>query len=144
MKIEAFLNKSVLIPVIFVGRIMENQVQDELKHLDLSLLEALVVVSIFFEGGDCRPSELARTLNVSRAHVSIAIKQLLKKEFLSRKISSLDARFISLTLSASGRAKSQRLVRIFDALNEKFEKFFGVRKAEELAGALARFLETSS
>lgn len=136
MKIEQFLKKSPIIPIIFTATKIENDLRQKLSQHDLSILESLVLVAIVFEGKDCRPSEIAAGLQISRVRVSQIIKNLIQKNFVSRSIVGEDARFISIKITPRGKSVSSKLVSIFERSNTLIENQLGAKNSEQAASHL--------
>lgn len=140
MKITLFLKKSVIVPALFTAANLEATLKKRLSTYDLTILEALILVGIAFESRDCRPSELSTNLHASRARVSQAIKKLVQKNLIERRLESEDARFIAIRLTARGKTISTKLVSVFDDINDRIENSIGAKSAESTAGHLFNLL----
>ena len=135
MRIEAYLRQSPLFAIRRTSRQFDTYLGSVLPHRDLSFLEALVLVSIFFEDPKpVKPSELAETLMVTRGNVSHCISTLEAKGMVRRRIDPDDARAIHLVLKPEGRAHAMRVIKTFDRLQKDFERQIG---AAELESALS-------
>ncbi len=141
MKITTFLKKSLIIPTLFTAINLESELKRRLSAHGLTTLEALIIVGIAFEARDCRPSELSNNFHASRARISQALKKLIDKNLVERKLESEDARFISIKLSTKGKNLSTKLVSIFDEMNDKIEHSIGAKNAEQAAGHIFSLLQ---
>ena len=131
MRIKAFLLQSPLFAISRASR----RVDQVLGAGDLPFLEALVLVSIFFEEPKpVKPSQLAETLCTARGNVSHCISALESKELVRRRIDPDDARGFHVLLKPHGRTRAMRVIRAFDRLQKQFEREIG---ASELKSALA-------
>ncbi len=143
MKIESFLQKSLIIPTLFMATQLEARLQQKISAHGLSTLEALILVAILFEGRDCRPSELATNLRASRVRISQSLKKLIEKGFIDRKLERQDARFIAVRITVPGKTPAVKLVGIFDKLNHSIEKQLGAKNAEQAAVQLFTLLRAT-
>jgi len=141
MKIEHFLKKSLIIPTLFTASKLEMELQQRLSAHDVSTLEALILVAITFEGRDCRPSELALHLQSSRARISQALKKLIEKNLVDRKLEREDARFIAIKITPHGKNLATKLISIFDRINDVIENQLGAKNAEQTATQLFHLLK---
>ena len=141
MKISNFIKKSPVIPILLGAEAVSRRLNEHFGKFDLSTMEALVLVGIFFEEKDVRPSELAKALKVSRARLSQALSSLLRREYLNRKIESKDARFINIQITSSGRQLALKLIKVFDKESMLIETKLGVKKAESTAENLLSCIE---
>lgn len=134
MRIDAYLRQSPLFTVRRASRQFDAHFSQVLRNRDISFLEALVLVSIFFEEPKTiKPSELADALAVTRGNISHCISTLEAKGLVRRRIDSEDARAIHIQLKPEGRALAMKLIRAFDRLQKDFERYVG---ASELEAAL--------
>jgi DNA-binding MarR family transcriptional regulator len=143
MKIDQFLKRSVIIPTIFAATKLETKIQKKIGEYDLSILEALILVAIVFEGRECRPSELALNLQASRVRVSQSIKTLAKRNLVERNFESSDARFIAIRVTAKGKSLSTKLIVAFDKINNEVESVLGIKNAEQTAAQMYNLIKKS-
>ena len=134
MRIEAYLRQSPLFAVRRASRHFDAHLAQIVRNRNLSFLEALVLVSIFFEEPKpIKPSELAETLAVTRGNLSHCISTLEAKGMVRRRIAPEDARAIHIQLKPEGRAQAMKAIAAFDRLQKDFERQVG---AAELNAAL--------
>lgn len=136
MKIANFLKKSLIVPTLFTASRFETELHERLSAHGVTILEALILVGIVFENRDCRPSELSLIFHTSRPRISQALKKLVAKNLIERKMETKDARFIVVKITSKGRSLSTKLVSVFDQMNDRIEKIIGVKNAELAAGQL--------
>lgn len=134
MRIDAFLRESPMFAVHCAARRFNALANQALATDDLSFLEGLLLVAIFFEAPkQIKPSQLAETLATTRGNISHSISSLEGKGLLQRKIDPADARAYLLTLKPSGKKAAFRVISAFDGMQRAFEKEVG---KGELAEAL--------
>ena len=139
MRIEAFLRQSPLFAVRQASSRFEAHFARILRNRDISLMEALVLVSVFFEEPKrINPSNLAETLGVTRGNVSHCISTLEAKGMVRRRIDPDDARAIHVLLKPEGRSQAMRLIRTFDRLQKDFEKHVGGSGLEAALSVIAQ------
>ncbi|WP_414640843.1 MarR family winged helix-turn-helix transcriptional regulator [Bdellovibrio sp.] len=141
MKISKFIERSPVVPTLLVAEAISRDLDTRLKTFDLSISEALILVGVFFEDKEARPSELAKTLRISRSRLSQCLSRLITAGYLNRKIESQDARFINIQITSQGKHIALKLIKIFDDQSTRIEAKVGVRKAEALAESLLKVFE---
>ncbi len=113
-----------------------------LKKENLNLLQGLVLTALFFEyRADLSPSQLAEVFQTSRGNMSHILSDLEYKGYLRRVVNPKDARQFKIELKPDGRKKALALIRIYDKLQDFFEKSLGMsacRKTTEGIHLLAR------
>ena len=126
MRIEAFLQESPMFAVNCAARRFASLANQALAADNLSFLEGLVLVAIFFEAPkQIKPSQLAETFATTRGNISHSLSSLEGKGFLQRKIDPLDARAFLLALKPSGRKAAYRVISAFDGMQRAFETEVG-------------------
>jgi len=135
LRIQAFLQQSPLFAVRRASRQVETHLARIIGSGEISFLEALVLVSVFFEEPQpVRPSELAGTLSTTRGNVSHCISSLEAKGLVRRRIDPEDARGFNVVLKPDGKSLAMRVIRALDRLQKDFEQRI---RASELQTALA-------
>jgi DNA-binding MarR family transcriptional regulator len=128
MRINAFLTESPMFAVSRTARRFDALASRSLAADGLSFLEGLILAAIFFEAPrQIKPSELAETFGTTRANISHTVSALESKGLLLREIDPSDARAYLLALKPSGRKCALRVIRVFDRLQETFEREVGKR-----------------
>lgn len=126
MRIDAFLRESPMFTVKRAARRFEALAAAALAADELGFLEGLVLAAIFFEAPrQIKPSELAETFATTRGNISHSISSLEAKGMLQRKIDPEDARAYLLTLKPQGKRAAMRVIKVFDRLQQRFEKAVG-------------------
>jgi DNA-binding MarR family transcriptional regulator len=150
MKIQEFTRRSLLLAI---GSSYDTILRDLNTHLrkeDCSLLQALILISLFFEStatapasiGAVTPSRLAETLRASRGNVSHSLSSLEKRGLIQRRLSEADARSYFLQLRPAGRKLACRLIRVIDELEGFFEARLGRDGVDGAIQSFARLAET--
>jgi DNA-binding MarR family transcriptional regulator len=122
MKIQEFLRQSPTMRILAAAREMEIAMRDILSGESLNLLQALVLVSLFFEEGtESRPSELHETFSTTKSHISHCISRLEELGFVKRSPEMKDRRACRVRLTAKGSEACRDLIRYFDRLQAASE-----------------------
>ena len=132
MRIESFLDQSIVFQAGRFARRMEASLTSALKHEDLSLTEALVLAAIFLEKKRVRPSELACTFETTRGNVSHVVSSLEAKRLVRRRIDPEDARGFQLELEAAGKKRAARVAGILDRFQSQMEDRVSPAKLEAM------------
>lgn len=111
----------------FVSNQVSHSFDRKLETLDVRVAE-WVVLRELFEGDPLVPSELAKTIGMTRGAVSKIMDRLEAKSLLIRSTSERDRRFQTVTVSAKGRALVPRLAALAD---QNDREFFGHLKPAE-------------
>lgn len=123
MKIEKFLSQNPSFQVVVAGNSIFNSVTADLKDLGLSMMEALVLVAIFFEKEKvARPTQIKEAFGISKANISHCIRSLEKKKLIKRAMHESDARGYVLSLSVKGHQTCTSVVSYFDKLQNRLER----------------------
>lgn len=137
MRIETFLEQSPLFEVSRASRKLEGHLARILQAENITFLEALVLISIFFEEPNpAKPSQLATTFSTTRGNVSHCISSLEAKGFLRRRIDPEDARGFLLLLKPLGRRCAMQAIRTLDQMQKQFEKKIGIAELEAALSAI--------
>lgn len=111
----------------FVSNQVSHSFDRKLAALEVSVAE-WVVLRELFEGDPMVPSELAKTMGLTRGAVSKIMDRLEAKSLVSRSASERDRRYQAVTLTAKGRGLVPRLAALAD-YNDR--EFFGHLKPAE-------------
>jgi len=139
MKIKKFVHESPLVGIMAAQLQLNRVLVEKFSAIDLSYLEAMVLVTIFFEGNrKIGPSEIARSLFYPLPRVSTAISQLHNNGLITRALLDEDSRKYSIILSAKGRHKASKAVGIFDSLQISVEESLGMSSSTQLNQGLLK------
>lgn len=122
MEIEKYISTSPAINIMFANAIIIKSMQKSVGESNCGFLEALVLVSIYFEKKDVRPSLLAETFKSSRSNISHIITKLEKKKYLKRILDETNAKSYILKLTPDGVKRVNKFVKFFDDLQKGIEK----------------------
>lgn len=143
MKIETYLRQSPLFEISWAARKFETHLAQQLGHGTVGLLEALVLVSIFFEKPlTVTPSCLAETFSTTRGNISHCISSLEAKGLVGRKIDPEDARAFRLLLKPQGKKIAMQLIRTLDRMQASFERTIGAKELETALNVVRKVEET--
>ncbi|MCU1321157.1 MAG: regulatory protein MarR [Acidobacteriaceae bacterium] len=122
-----------------MARRMDASLAEALKGEELSVFEAMVLASIFFEKhGEIKPSEIAVAFQTTRGNVSHCISSLEAKGLVKRRIDPDDARGVQLLLKPLGRRRAGRVVGILDRIQRQLEETIGVANLEAMLKRLSQ------
>lgn len=93
-----------------------------IAHEGVSFLQALVLITLFFEERPLRPTELAKQLNVKKPNMSHALRGLERAGCVERSMTGEDARVYLFSLTSEGFEKATRLVGVFDSVQTQMEQ----------------------
>ena len=126
MKIQKFINSSLILAIGANYDTVWRDLNTKLKEENCNLLQAMILVSIFFEQNEeVTPSVLANILGTTRGNVSHCISHLEKRGCLRRSLSESDARSYKLILKPEGKKVALRLIQVIDGLEDYFERQLG-------------------
>lgn len=128
MRIRKFLDESPLFNLVLAYNEIIGDFQKRLSAEGVHFLEALILTGLFFEERPARPTELAKTFHVSKSNLSHSLRSLEKKRWIERTSLDEDARAYLISLSRDGRKKAPKLIKLFDATENRLEQEFGNRK----------------
>lgn len=133
MKIRKFVHESPLVGIMAAQLQLNRVLVKRFSAIDLSYLEAMVLVTIFFEGNrKIGPSEIARSLFYPLPRVSTAISNLQSNGLITRALLDDDSRKYSIALSSKGKNKASKAVGIFDSLQGSIEESLGTSLSSQL------------
>lgn len=148
MRIEVFLKQSPVFQVNRASRTFNGYLARILSERDISFLEALVLVAVFFEDSrPVQPSSLAQTLSTTRGNISHCVSSLEAKGLIRRRLDPEDARSLHLILKPQGRKSAIEVIRTFDQMQRQIERRVGaaeiqaalsvIRQVEDCCGSIA-------
>src|SRR4051812_13985983 len=102
----------VLEAVRRIVRMLRQSAREAQQRTGLSGAQLFVLQQLRAAGGALTPGELAQRTLTHQSSVSVVVRRLVDKGFVSRARSSSDARRIELTLTAAGRKTARRVPRL--------------------------------
>lgn len=137
MRIEKFLKSSPTFAAIFAAQFISKQISVKLKEHDLTYLQALVLVAIFFESSqESRPSCLAKTLRMTKGNVSHCVSYLQEQGLIQYKHLRADKRGSAVGITARGKSLVVKLIKYFDEMQRKTEDTFSVPGTKKMMAQL--------
>ena len=101
-----------------------------------------VVMRALFEEQDVNPSQLAKSLGLSRGAVSKLVDRLAAKGFVACQSEKRDRRYQIVNLTASGRTLVPGLAALADQNDREFFGHLGVKEQAELVAMLKRIVQS--
>lgn len=122
MKFQQFMDRSQLMKFHLQYQMIMAPLIQSLKREGLNFQEALCLLALFFEGGgEITPSDLSKTLLISKDQISHALTKLENADLIHRQLAEKDKRKRVLSITMKGKKISSLLVRVFDEHEEKSE-----------------------
>jgi DNA-binding MarR family transcriptional regulator len=138
MKIEKFLSQNPSFQIVVAGNEIFQAVSEGLSEHGLGMMEALVLVSIFFEKEKvARPTQIKESFGIPKANVSHCVRSLEKKKLLKRAIHEGDARGYVLSLTPKGLSTSTAVISYFDKLQGRLERKLDEKTLSQFSKSLA-------
>jgi DNA-binding MarR family transcriptional regulator len=142
MKIENYLNLSPLFTINYAYEKTIPRINKQLKKHHLNFLQALVLISLFFdEQSEINPSLLSDVFKTSRGNMSHIISDLEYKGFLKRVLNLKDARSYKIEIKAEGKKKALVLIKIFDQIQNDFETELSPSECKKTISSLNRLID---
>src|SRR5215210_7360580 len=121
MKIQQYINSSLILAIGSNYDTVWRDLNAQLKQEHCNLLQAVILISIFFEQSErVTPSELAAIFRTTRGNVSHCISHLERRGFLKRVLDQQDARSYRLVIRPEGKKTAVRLIKIIHDLENHF------------------------
>lgn len=128
MKLDKFLEASPLFWIYAAHSEVFKRFQSELNKENLTFIQSLILVGVFFEETGVTPSSLVKSLRVTPSVVSHALGALVAEGLLLRRQVEGDARKNHFKATSSGKRKVEKLIKVFDSFQNHLEKDIGVRR----------------
>ena len=141
MRIEKFLASSTLYKLFSAYNKIIGDFQKRLALEDVHFLQALILTGLFFEDRPLRPSELAKSLEISKSNLSHSLRGLEQLKLVERSISDEDARAYYFQLTREGKKKSAKLIKLFDSVENKIDAIPSAEKIQASLKSLAEIYE---
>ncbi|QDK46114.1 MarR family transcriptional regulator [Bdellovibrio sp. ZAP7] len=145
MKISKYLEHS---PVFAINSAYEATIpymNKRLKKEDVNLLQGLVLTALFFEGrSDLSPSSLAEQFKTSRGNMSHILSHLEYKGWVKRVLDPKDARKFFIELKPEGKKKALTLIKVYDQIQNHFEKELGSAACQKAASMILKLADTGA
>lgn len=143
MRIHSYVENSLLLAIGNAYDSIWREFNARLQKQDCNLLQALVLVALFFEKSESvTPSRLSLILKASRAGISHALSDLEKRGWVQRQLALRDARSYQLRLKPEGKKAAIRLIQMIDELETFFERGFGKEPVQAAVQSLRQMSES--
>lgn len=138
MKIQKYIDQSPAFALNLASNLVMTRVNAFLKKEKVNLLQGLTLTALFFEDRDTiTPSELAKALQTTRTNMSHILSELESRTWIKRVLDEEDSRRFYIRLKPEGRKKAIQLIRLYDEIQEGFEKRLGIENCQKLTRGLA-------
>jgi DNA-binding MarR family transcriptional regulator len=139
MRIGRFLEESPLFAITKAARVLESSLNRALRGEDLTFLQGLVLVAVFFEDPVMvSPSQLAGSFSTTRGNMSHCLSSLEARGLVKRQIDREDARVFRISIRPDGKKRAMRLIRTFDGLQNRLERDMGARNVRQTLANIGR------
>ena len=140
MKIEKFINESLLFSIIRAAENTKRMINTALKEENVNFYQALILCSIHVEQKNVlEPTDFVHVFGISKAVVSQSITKLEELNLVKRIVNIDDARRTSITLTARGSKKAISLVAILHKSDKEVELPFKKSEIKTLVQLLRYF-----
>lgn len=136
MKIKNYLSQSPIYGLYLSSSKIIDDFQNIIKKQKVHLLQGLILVALFFEERDCRPTEFTNIFQVEASTLSHSLRGLEKKGFIKRTQHPTDARGYLFSITPQGIKKSLELIKIFNQIQDHFEDRIGQKKLKDFVTTL--------
>ena len=103
---------------------------------ELTRPESMIMTHV--QMGIVRPSDIARSLRLTRQAIHVTIKSMVKRDFFELVDDPIDGRIRIVKLTATGETMREDAQAIIDALTAELARKIGVRQVKGLREALAQ------
>lgn len=141
MKIDNYIKTSPIFAIYKSNQIIFSKISDLLESEGVNFIQALSLITIYFEDGNISPTELVGTFMTSKSSISQILNSLQKKKWIKRTLSTTDARSIVLELTSLGKIKACEFIRIMTTIEIDLEKDLGKKRTEQLVSDLHQIVE---
>lgn len=132
LKLEKFVNESPTISLITNGLRLQKKLNSGLSEYELTLNQALILLSIFFEPEKViRSSELQSLIPSTKGNISHCTSHLEHKKLITRKMLPDDLRGFEFHLSSKGQKLCLSLIKYFDDIENASDKQFSAQERKE-------------
>jgi len=126
VKIEKFLDSNPFAIMAIVTQEIDRSIRADLMDEGLTFMQALALVSIFFEDGKAaHPKDMAETFGMTKSNLSHLLNKLQEMKLVTRKVHAEDFRRQQVSLTVLGEKTCQRLIRYFNRMQDRLEESFG-------------------
>lgn len=121
---EINLTHKVVVGLERISEVFKVLLWEQAKTKKLSPIQIQILIFITYHKQDlCNVSHLANEFNVTKPTISDAIRVLLKKELIQKKISTSDSRSYSVSLTSLGKKMVLEVQDFANPLKNQVEKF---------------------
>jgi DNA-binding MarR family transcriptional regulator len=139
VRIRSYLEESPVFAITKAARVLEASLNRALRGEDLTFLQGLVLVAVFFEDPVlANPSQLADSFSTTRGNMSHCLSSLEARGLLKRQIDPGDARVFRIAIRPDGKKRAMRLIRTFDGIQNRMEREFGAKDVRQTLANIVR------
>lgn len=143
MKISKYIEQSPIFAINTAYEMIIPNLNKKLKKEGVNLLQGLVMTALFFEEAqNVTPSRLAELFKTTRGNMSHIISHLEYKGWVKRILNPKDARQFYIELRPEGRRKTLSLIKIYDQIQNLFEKQLGIQDCQKMTSNIYKLIST--
>lgn len=143
MKISNYIEQSPIFAINTAYEMIIPSLNKQLKKEDVNLLQGLVLTALFFEDDQSiTPSKLADLFKTTRGNMSHIISHLEYKNWVKRVLNGKDARQFHIELKPEGKRKALTLIKIYDQIQNMFEKQLGLSDCQKMTKNIYKLITT--
>lgn len=143
MKISKYIEQSPIFAINTAYETVIPSLNKKLKKEGVNWLQGLVMTALFFEDDKrIKPSMLADLFKTTRGNISHIISYLEYKGWVKRVLDSKDARQLFIELKPEGRRKALGLIKMYDQIQNVFEKQLGLNDCQKMTSNIHKLVST--
>lgn len=143
MKISKYIEQSPIFAINTAYEMIIPNLNKKLKKEGVNLLQGLVMTALFFEDDQkVTPSRLADLFKTTRGNMSHIISHLEYKGWVKRVLNPKDARQFHIELKPEGKRKTLTLIKLYDQIQNLFEKQLGVSDCQKMTSNIHKLIST--
>jgi DNA-binding MarR family transcriptional regulator len=131
-----------LLSILTSFEVLARYLEVELRHHDVTLIKFNIMSTLFKNGGEMTPSEIAESVFREKNSITAAINTLEKEGVVRREPSTDDRRSVKVIITDKGWQEANRLSPIAQELSREVLSFINKEQLEELIGNMRTIRES--
>ncbi|OGO18347.1 MAG: hypothetical protein A2Z15_01680 [Chloroflexi bacterium RBG_16_50_11] len=131
-----------LLSILMSFEVLARYLEIELKHSEASLIRFNIMSTLFKNGGEMTPSEIAESVFREKNSITAVINTLEREGVVSRKPSTNDRRSVKVVITEKGWKEANRLNPIAQELSREALICLDKEKVEDLVEIMRKIRES--
>ena len=133
MKIEKFVNESILFSLLKSADHIRSRINHSLEGQEINFYQSLILISLYTDSkSKLEPSDFVYAFSISKSIVSQSLTKLEELKLIKRSVNEVDARRTTLLLTPKGGKKSLSIMGILHELDNEMESSLKKSEVKEL------------